>query len=203
MCADARSPTSAGSYPPRDAAADAVLVGAVRSGDPEAFKRLYLEFHDRLLAYAYSILHSEQAKDVVQDVMARLWHHRTTWTVHGRLDVYLYRAVRYEISNAYRNTRRAERHHATFVFDEAELPGHGVTPLDPAAATDLAEMRVMLSHAVAALPAAERQAIVLHWWHGLSNREIAEITGRSPGAVAVAISRARETLRRTMLRAEG
>ena len=49
--------------------------------------------------------------------------------------------------------------------------------------------------ALRALPAAEREAVVLHYVEGLSCREIAGRVGRTPGAVRVRLHRARRRLR--------
>lgn len=59
-----------------------------------------------------------------------------------------------------------------------------------------------LGAAVAALPAMQRAAVVLHYVDDLSVREVARLLGRSEKAVESLLSRGRDALRRTYDRTE-
>ena len=55
-----------------------------------------------------------------------------------------------------------------------------------------------LGNALAQLPEAQRQALVLQHWHGWSLAEIAAELGRSPAAVAGLIKRGLQRLRQDL-----
>jgi RNA polymerase sigma-70 factor, ECF subfamily len=57
------------------------------------------------------------------------------------------------------------------------------------------EQELQLADALSALPDAQREAIVLHYWQGCSLAETAEQLGRSPAAVAGPLNRGLKTLR--------
>ena len=59
-----------------------------------------------------------------------------------------------------------------------------------------------VARAIAALPARDRELILLKHWQGFSDREIARLLGMKPGAVSRALQRAKEKLRER-LREEG
>jgi RNA polymerase sigma-70 factor (ECF subfamily) len=57
------------------------------------------------------------------------------------------------------------------------------------------EQELRLANALAVLPDAQREAIVLHYWQGCSLAETAEQLGRSPAAVAGLLHRGLKALR--------
>jgi RNA polymerase sigma-70 factor, ECF subfamily len=57
------------------------------------------------------------------------------------------------------------------------------------------EQAVRVAAAVAELPEAQREALILHYWQGLTLAEIAEELGRSPAAVAGLLHRGLKHLR--------
>lgn len=75
------------------------LLTALQKGDRSAFSEIYGAYWYLLYESAYKRLQdSDQAKDVVQDVLTALWDHREKLEVHN-LKAYLLAAVRYQIFN--------------------------------------------------------------------------------------------------------
>lgn len=75
------------------------LLAALRKGDRSAFSEIYSEYWFLLYESAYKRLQdSDQAKDVVQDVLIVLWDQRENLEVQN-LRAYLLAAVRYQIFN--------------------------------------------------------------------------------------------------------
>lgn len=66
----------------------------------------------------------------------------------------------------------------------------------PSQQADRNEQALRLAEAVARLPDAQRNALVLHHWHGWSLAEIAEHLGRTPAAVAGLLHRGLDQLRK-------
>ena len=65
----------------------------------------------------------------------------------------------------------------------------------PSQKLDRRERAVQLADALATLPEAQREALVLQHWHGFSLAEIGQHMGRSPAAVAGLIKRGLRQLR--------
>jgi len=183
------------SHPHRDHAHDRDLIARIRDGDATAFRDLYCAFHTRLLEFACSVVNDrDDAKDVVQDVFAALWARRHELVIGDRADVYLYRAIR----NRAIDVMRKERHRVSLGTVTEEMPDAESAYATPEQTVYAQQLDVALDRAVRLLPPAQRDAILLHWRHGLPNPEIATVMERSVGAVAVYLSRARETLRATL-----
>jgi RNA polymerase sigma-70 factor, ECF subfamily len=60
------------------------------------------------------------------------------------------------------------------------------------------ERDLQVAEAVAALPEAQREAVILQRWHGWTLDQIAERLGRTPGAVAGLLFRAHQSLQRSL-----
>jgi RNA polymerase sigma-70 factor (ECF subfamily) len=69
----------------------------------------------------------------------------------------------------------------------------GDTP--PGERVERQERAVRLANALAGLPEAQREALVLQYWHGLTLAQIGEQLGRSPAAVAGLLKRGLKKLR--------
>lgn len=68
----------------------------------------------------------------------------------------------------------------------------------PSATADRNEQMLRLADALAELPEAQREAVVLHYWQDLSVGEIAEQMGRTPAAVASLLKRGLRQVRRQL-----
>lgn len=130
---------------------------------------LWRRHADRLLLYAASLLADRAAaEDVLQNVFVRLIASGLPADVESDRG-YLFRAVRNESLNALR-ARRTARKASTPYFAE---------PDDPAAAAELADFGRRAETALRAIPAEEREAVVLKIWSDLSFPEAAAVTGVS------------------------
>jgi RNA polymerase sigma-70 factor (ECF subfamily) len=68
----------------------------------------------------------------------------------------------------------------------------------PSEAAQRHEDAIRLADAIARLPEAQRDALILQHWHGSSLAEIAEHLGRTPAAVAGLLKRGLKTLREAL-----
>jgi RNA polymerase sigma-70 factor (sigma-E family) len=130
----------------------------------------------------YAVLLSgdpEQARDIVQDVLARAL---VKWGRIGKVDE-PYAYVRRMVTNEYLSWRRRRR--LPTVPLDAEALGR------PAAVTGDDEMWPLL----ATLPKQQRAVLVLRFYEGLSDAEIADVLGCRAGTVRSNASRGLVTLR--------
>jgi RNA polymerase sigma-70 factor, ECF subfamily len=164
-------------------------VAAAKEGDADALRFLYLRYADNVYGYVCSIVRDEfEAEDVTQHIFAKLL---------TALERYEPRVVPFSAwilrvaHNAAIDHVRARR----------PVPLEQVHPPD-AESDDGAHGRERFADlrlALAALPAEQRDVIVLRFLVGLSPREVAERLGRSEDAVHGLQHRGRRRLRSEML----
>jgi len=157
--------------------------------DRAAFAPLYERYVDQIFAYALTLTGDrELAEDVTAATFARAMEELPRFEWRG----VPYSAWLYRVAG---NLVHRHRRRPGWVELQAHLPDDAPGPEDWALTGDRAtEVRV----AVAALPDDQRQAVLLRFGGELRNREIAEIMGRSEGAVKLLTFRALTTLRRRL-----
>ena len=147
------------------------------------FNRCVEQYADRLFRFAFSSLRNrEQAEDVVQESFARVWEKRES--------VAFDKAKSYLFTTAHHAMVDEVRHRPRFASVEEPLPANAKTT--PSQYPDVNEV---LHKALATLPEAQRNALLLRDYEGYSYQEIGDITGMSEAQVKVNIFRARTTLR--------
>jgi RNA polymerase sigma-70 factor, ECF subfamily len=115
------------------------------------------------------------------------------------------------LANAGRDFRRARRDVALERSLEGALDASSarlaawLTASQPAPSqqAERREQAVRLAEALAQLPEAQREALVLQHWHGRSLAEIGQHLGRSPAAVAGLIKRGLKQLRHLLGETDG
>jgi RNA polymerase sigma-70 factor (sigma-E family) len=129
------------------------------------------------------------AEDVVQDAFVAL-HRRSGALRDPDAAVAYLRASVVNLSRSVLRRRQVARKHLKVADPEAAPPAdHDVLLRD--------EHRAALA-AVRALPRHQREVLILRYWSGLSERDIAQALGISPGSVKSAASRGMATLQRVL-----
>lgn len=160
------------------------LLAAARDGDEGAFSRLWLDCNPALLRYL-RVIAPEAAEDVAADTwmtvvraLARFQGDEAAWRA------WLFTTARRRVvDDGRRRSRRPE--------SPMEEVRPGETPLAPDAA-DLALENMATSAAIAviaSLPPLQAEVIMLRVVAGLGTEAVADLVGRSPGAVRVAAHR--------------
>jgi RNA polymerase sigma-70 factor (ECF subfamily) len=159
---------------------NAELVEAARNGDVESFGELYRRHYTAVAGVAYCVLADRHlAEDAAQDAFV------TACRELGRLRN-VERFVPWICTTAKRIAlRMAQSHRERSALEET-----------PAAATADAEPPPcdLVRLAVMDLPDRAREVVVLHYFTGLSHKEIAASLGLSPEAVHGRLVRARRIL---------
>jgi RNA polymerase sigma-70 factor, ECF subfamily len=187
------SPCRAVSRPPDPAAEPHRLADRLRAGDVAAFDAFIQLQWDPLVRYAAGFSgRVEDAKDIVQEALVRLWEQRSEIDSTGSVRGYVYRIVR----NLALNEKNRRELHARLAAREVDRlqPSHP----HPGQVLDAAELGSAVEAALRALPDRRREAFVLAHLENLSHREIAEIMGIAPQTVANQISAALGDLRRAL-----
>jgi RNA polymerase sigma-70 factor (ECF subfamily) len=141
--------------------------------DPAAFARIYDEHSRGVYSAAYRILSDPaQAQDVTQDVFLRLWRKPERFDAsRGELGSYLRLMARSRALDLWREKQAAGRAGDRLKVVAAREEGR--VEDRPALAAERSDGRRRLERALEGLPEAQREAIVLAYWGGLSTEEIA------------------------------
>jgi RNA polymerase sigma-70 factor (ECF subfamily) len=156
--------------------------------DPQRFSAVYDEHHRGVYAAALRILGSStQAQDVVQDVFLRLWRRPEAFDAErGSLGPYLRLMARSRALDLWREAQAAGRASDRLALVTVEDDGR---PDDrPDARLERDEGRGTVREALRRLPPAQREALVLAYWGGLTADQIAR---RAQVPVGTAKSRIR------------
>ena len=138
----------------------------------------------RLVRLAYSLtLDVGRAEDLVQESLAKMW---PVWprVRDGNPDGYVRRTIVNGAISAARRRWRAEDPH----WDVPELPA--------GSAADQVDLRDLLVRELAALSILQRAVVVLRYAEDMSELQVAELLGVSPGTVKTHASRGLARLRR-------
>ncbi|QDU66756.1 RNA polymerase sigma factor [Engelhardtia mirabilis] len=162
-------------------------VRAARSGDRAAFRRLLARFgpaaHGAIVALAGVV----EAEDLMQDVCLTSWQKLDDLREPSRFGPWLLSIAR----NAARRSLRAQG-------SRVEVGAVEVEPAQLAGDDDALAATEVLAQ-LAKVPEAFREVLAMRLVDGLSGQEIAAATGRSHGAVRVALARGMERLRERLI----
>lgn len=174
------------------------LLSRARGFDQEALAHIYRTYQQALYRYVYHHIGDEQtAQDLTAEVFGRfLQALRSGRGPDQHLKSWLYRVAHNLIVDELR--RRTHRNHQSLDDAPAEVLHDGEQSPDERAWTAIAGAQVR--EALAELSPDQRQIVILKFLEGLDNSEIAEITGKTVGAVKALQHRALESLRARMSR---
>jgi len=164
--------------------------------EQEAYERVVMEQKDRIFSYASMMLRNpEEAQDVAQEAMIRLWKHRTGVDREGA-----HRWLRRTAHNLCIDRMRRRKSRPESPDDEALERGADGSP-NPQRLAESSELAGALERALGALPERDRAVIVLREVQGLPYNEIAEVLGVPLGTLKARLHRARDLLRAKLVRA--
>jgi RNA polymerase sigma-70 factor (ECF subfamily) len=160
-------------------ALDAAAIAECATGRDDALERLYARHGAVCLSLARSILvDPHNAQDAVQEAFLHLWRHADTFdaslsTARGWL-------LRLTRCRAIDRVRAEERRRTFALSPEDDQVDTTAGPFDQAVTALLAAHAV---GAIGTLSHVKREAIVLAYWRGYTQREIAAMTGAPLGTV--------------------
>jgi RNA polymerase sigma-70 factor (ECF subfamily) len=162
-----------------------LAIVRAQEGDRDALGFLYARYADNVYGYVLSIVRDHhQAEDVTQQVFAKLV--RAVGKYEEREVSFLAWIVRVA-RNVAVDFIRAERHVPVEEIRQADDKGVPWERL-------LDGRKQEIQDAFAALPQSQREVVILRHFGGFSPGEIAELTGRSEGAIHGLHHRGRRTL---------
>ena len=186
-----------------------------RAGDQQAFERLVEPYRREILVHCYRILGSfEDAEDMLQETLLRVWNHLDSFEARSSLRTWLYKIATNASLDALdsRRVRGLPRE----LYERGDPKNSLPQPMQPATWVEpfpdemidgqpniypeaLYEVRESITLAFVAalqkLPGRQRAALLLHDVMGWSANQTAEILDMTSVAVNSALQRARETMK--------
>jgi RNA polymerase sigma-70 factor, ECF subfamily len=165
------------------------VLRAAAHGDEAAFARLWRDAHPHVLRYLWVV-----TGDAAEDVAAEVWLEVARGLASFEGEEREFRGWLFTLARrrAADHRRYNRRHPARPTGEDAELDRPAD---DDTAGTALETMSTEAAlKLIATLPPAQAEIIVLRVVAGLDVAQIAEITGKSPGAVRIAAHRGLRTL---------
>jgi RNA polymerase sigma-70 factor (ECF subfamily) len=149
---------------------DRRLLTRVARGDEGSLRVFYDRFAERVLRYAYTLLHNRHlAEDVVQETMVAVWNGAVRFGGRSKVSTWVFGIARHRALDLLRRETRGER-----------VPDVALTLPDPAPAV---ERREHVLSALSSLPEDQREVVFLTFYEGLSYKEIAATLAIPEGTV--------------------
>lgn len=166
------------------AAEDAALMCAIADRDPDALATLYDRYGGILKALVIRVIHDEaEADDLLQEIFMQIWRQAKNYSQKkGQALGWIVTLTRRRAIDRLRKRQAYHRVTERFEIETEHQPDSWVNNRidDDILQGDL---RQFLLKRIEALPVLQRQAIDLAFFHGMSQREIAEHTNTPLGTI--------------------
>jgi RNA polymerase sigma factor (sigma-70 family) len=164
-------------------------VRLAQAGDRMAFAHLVRRHQDAVHRFIQRMLGShEEALELAQETFIKAWQALPQWQPQAQFKTWLFRIASNTAMDALRRRRIVEM---VPLEEEYDAPAHGP---GPDVQLQSRQRLRSLESALAALPAEQREVILLREIEGLSYAEISTALGVHEGTVKSRIARAREAL---------
>lgn len=175
------------------------LVKRLRAGDSAAFDVVHEAFNRRLYNFLARLSNQREiAEDLLEETWLRLVKHAPRLRPDTRLGPWLFTVARHAHAS-YCRSRLLEDSHTAGLMG---LWPHGRPGPSPFESLEASQAGQRLATALASLPLAYREALLLVGVEGLRQTEAAEICGITADAMRQRVTRARALLARRLADAE-
>jgi RNA polymerase sigma-70 factor (ECF subfamily) len=168
------------------------LVERAQNGDQQAFEQIYREQVGRIHALCWRLTgDADLTEELTQEAFVRAWRKLHLFKGKSALSTWLHRLTV--------NVVMAD-HRVHGVRRRRQLPLEEVHSEQLVSRGEDAEIALELERAIATLPPRARSVFVLHDVEGYGHAEIAEIAGMAIGTSKAHLHRARDLLRKALLK---
>ena len=152
------------------------------------FKSEIYALRDKVLRFAFCMMNNtEDAEDVAQEVLLKLWDQRDKLENIHNLEAYAMRMVRNMSINRLEAPRRKQES-----IEDSALTDEKASPLKSVEDKDLL---TLMQSIIQGLPENQRVVVQLRSIEGYTLSEVAEITEMTENNVRVTLSRARQRIK--------
>ncbi len=182
-------------------------VALLKSGRPEAVEQALTLLQNSVFSFSMRVCQQrEDAEDTMQEVLVKSLPYLEKFDSPRALVVWLYKVAKNRCLMNRRRSKFAPKQELSLeelMPDRSDLERLVSTgPINPEMLAVRGEQAQRLRDAVQKLPAEYRTVLVLRDMEGLSDEEVAEITGLRRGTVRVRLHRARLFVRKQVMRQE-
>jgi len=182
---------------------DAQLMLRVRDGDNDSFRVLLDKHRNPLVHFLQRMVQDAGAsEELAQEVFLRIYRARSAYEPSAKFTTWMFRIASHLALNWMRDERHeraAERLDGIAMVDHRgnELPVRELRDLQPSVEQSLVqEIRLReIRDSIAALPARQRAAVLMHKYEEMDYSQIAQVLECSESSVKSLLFRAYETLR--------
>jgi RNA polymerase sigma-70 factor (ECF subfamily) len=169
---------------------DAEILEGCRRGDPEAQRRAFDRYRDRVYAIALRFLKGDEAaaQDVTQEVFVKMFRAAPAFRAEARLSTWIYRIAVNACTDEMRRRRRL------LFFGDLPDAIHPTTSPDGTPG----ELHGEILTAIHRLPAKLRITVLLRYVEDLPYDDIARALACTPGTIASRLHRAHAILAREL-----
>lgn len=159
------------------------------------FEKIYDSYIDRIYRFVFLKMDSEEsAQDVTAQVFTKGWRKFKSGARIKNMSAYLYQIARAEVSNYYRGSRKYQ----IISIESVQVLDMGGTTTAVEAKHQMTSDIAMVKKVLNQLDGNSQNVLIWRYLDNYSNKEIAEMLGKSEGAVRVMIHRALTQLREKM-----
>jgi RNA polymerase sigma-70 factor (ECF subfamily) len=179
---------------------DAELMLRVREGDGVNFAALLDKHRSSVVHFLCRMVGNHAvAEELAQDVFLRVYRSRGSYAPTAKFTTWLFRIATHTALNALRDGKH-ERAQESLDAVSAELPARQIPDGRPSVEQSMVFQARLdeVRRAVAALPAKQRAAVLMHKYEEMEYSRIASSLGCSESAVKSLLFRAYETLRASL-----
>jgi RNA polymerase sigma-70 factor (ECF subfamily) len=163
---------------------DADLIERVAGGDARALEVLYDRYSRVVYSFALRIVGDQQiAEELLQEVFFRTWQQGGSFRANRGSFVTWLLSITHNMAIDEVRKRRRRPQKAENDDPETALAGVPDTGQDVEEEVWLGSLRETITAAMATLPPAQREAVELAYFQGLTQREIAERLGEPLGTI--------------------
>jgi len=174
---------------------DAELWVRFKSGDKSAFKAIYYKYYMTLYRYGLKTsLDADLAEDTLQDLFLKLWKNRSSIGEVSSVKSYLYRAYIRTVFDALKKSRRTYSA-ADLNLEQIDKSIEESMIIDQSLNETNQNLHLALKH----LTKRQKQIVVLHYFEGLSYKQIEEILPLKYQAIRNCVHEAIKVLRKNIV----
>lgn len=182
-----------------DSSDDFALMARIAVGDHAAFRELVERHQNAVIGTVAKMLgNSSEAQDIAQQVFLRIWRNAKRYRPDAKFTTYLFTITRNLVFNETRRKSRKKEVSSDEREENSNQQMEASSYRQPDAELLQAELQRAVDEAIAALPEAQRLAVVLRRYEQLSYEEIAAVLKLSVSAIKSLLFRARTSLRESL-----
>ncbi len=182
-------------------------VELLKSGQPEAMEKVLALLQETVFSFSMRVCQQrEDAEDTMQEVLVKSVPYLSRFESPRALIVWLYKVAKNRCLMNRRKSKFAPTQELSLealMPDQKELESIVQDGVNPEAFAIRSQEAQWLRAAIQKLPPQYRIVLVLRDMEGLTDEEVAEITGLRAGTVRVRLHRARLFVRKELMKVQG